>query len=112
MERTREQKKLENLEENGVYLSHLPEKKGFSYDSNGKNFDKIVDLGYGKSFHLLTKEYLLQMTSFENIIEFDVFYRAPKKCFNLLRISLHDWRKNETIGDKMYKKNLRLNSIT
>ena len=30
------------------------EKYGFSYDSNEKNFDEVVDLGYGNSFHLLT----------------------------------------------------------
>ena len=32
------------------------EKYGFSYDSDEKNFDEIVDLGYGNSFHLFTKK--------------------------------------------------------
>ena len=77
---------------------------GFSYDSNEKYFDEVVDLGYGNSFHLLTSEHLLQMTIFEKMVEFDIFYRDLKKCFSRLRISLHDWRKIETIRDRRYKK--------
>ena len=77
---------------------------GFSYDSNEKYFDEVVDLGYGNSFHLLTSGHLLQMTIFEKMVEFDIFYRDLKKCFSRLRISLHDWRKIETIRDRRYKK--------
>ena len=39
-------------------------KYGLSYNSNEKYFDEIVDLGYIKSFHLLTSKHLLQMTIF------------------------------------------------
>ena len=41
-------------------MSKSPSRKkyGFSYDSNEKYFDEVVDLGYGNSFHLLTSEYL------------------------------------------------------
>ena len=63
-----------------------------------------MDLGNGKIFHLLTSEHLLQMTIFEKIVEIDIFYRDPKNCFSPLRISLHDWRKNETVRDRRYKK--------
>ena len=45
---------------------------------------------------------LLQL--FEKIFEFDIFYRDPKKCLSPLRISLHDWRKIETIRERRYKK--------
>ena len=87
-------------------MSKSPSRKkyGFSYDSNEKYFDEVVDLGYGNSFHLLTSEHLRQMTIFEKMVEFDIFYRDPKKCFSPLRISLHDWRKIETIRDRRYKK--------
>ena len=44
------------------------------------------------------------MTIFEKMVKFDIFYRDPKKCFSTLRISLHDWRKIETIRDTRYKK--------
>ena len=39
-------------------MSKSPSRKkyGFSYDSNEKYFDEVVDLGYGNSFHLLTNE--------------------------------------------------------
>ena len=63
-----------------------------------------MDLGYGNSFHLLTSEHLLQMTIFEKMVEFDIFYRDPKKCFSPLRISIHDWQIIETIRDRRYKK--------
>ena len=63
-----------------------------------------MDLGYGKSFHLLTSEHLLQMTMFENLVEFDIFYRDPKKYLSPLRISIHDWRKIELTRDRSYKK--------
>ena len=79
-------------------------KYGFSYDSNEKFFDEVVDLRYGISFHLLTSEHLLQMTIFEKKVEFDIFYRDPKNCFSPLRTYLHDWRKIETIRDRRYKK--------
>ena len=82
----------------------MRKKYGFSYDSNEKYFDEYVDLGYGNSFHLLTSEHLLQMTIFEKMIEFDIFYRDPKKCFSPLRNSLDNWRKIETIRDRRYKK--------
>ena len=52
-----------------------------------------MDLGYGNSFHLLTNEHLLQMTIFEKMVEFDIFYRDPKKCFSPLGNSILDWRK-------------------
>ena len=84
-----------------VAMSKSPSRKkyGFSYDSNETYFDEVRDLSNGNSFHLLTSEHLLQMTIFEKIVEFDKFYRDPKKCFNPLRISLNDWRKFETIRD-------------
>ena len=63
-----------------------------------------MDLGYVKSFHFLTSEHLLQITDFEKMVEFDIFYRNPKKCFSPLRIYLDDWRKVETICDTRYKK--------
>ena len=44
------------------------------------------------------------MTIFEKMVEFDIFYRDPKKCLSPLRIYLHDWRKVETIRDRRYKK--------
>ena len=39
-------------------MSKSPSRKkyGFSYDSDDKYFDEVVDLGYGNSFHLLTNE--------------------------------------------------------
>ena len=87
-------------------MSKSPSRKKyrFSYYSNGKYFDEVVDLGYGNSFHLLTSEHLLQMTVFEKMVELDIFYRDPKKCFSPLRTSIHDWPKNETIRDRRYKK--------
>ena len=63
-----------------------------------------MDVGYGNSFHLLTSEHLLQMTIFEKLVEFDIFYRDPKKSCSPLRIFLDDWRKIETICDRRYKK--------
>ena len=50
----------------------------FSYGSNEIFFDKIAGLRYGKSFYLLTKEDLLQIIVFEEIVELDIFYRDPK----------------------------------
>ena len=44
------------------------------------------------------------MTIFEKMVEFDIFYRDPKKCFSRVRVSLNDWRKIETIRDTRYKK--------
>ena len=87
-------------------MSKSPSRKnyGFSYDSNEKYFDEVVDLGYGKSFQLLISEPLLQMTIFEKMVEFDIFYSDPKKYFKPLRISIHDWQKIETIRDRRYKK--------
>ena len=87
-------------------MSKSPSRKkyGFSYDSNEKYFEEVVDLGYGNSFYLLTNEHLQQMTIFEKMVDFDIFYRDPKKCFSPLRISIHDWRKIETIRDRRYKK--------
>ena len=87
-------------------MSKSPSRKKyeFSHDSNEKYFDEIVDLGYGNSFYSLTSENLLQMTIFEKVIEFDIFFREPKKCFSPLSISIHDWRKIETIRDRRYKK--------
>ena len=82
-------------------MSKSPSRKkyGFSYDSNEKIFDEIVDVRYGKSFHLLTTDYLKQMSVFEQMLEFDIFYRDRKKCFSPLKIFLHDWQKIETIRD-------------
>ena len=87
-------------------MSKSPSRKkyGFSYDSKEKYLDDFVDLGYVNSFHLLTSEHLLQITVFEKKVEFDIFYRDPKKCFSPLRIDLDDWRKIETIRDTRYKK--------
>ena len=81
-------------------------KYGFSYDSNEKDFDEVLDLTYGNSFHLLTFniEHLLEMTIFEKMVEFDIFYRDPKKCFSPLRFSIYDWQKIETNRDRRYKK--------
>ena len=81
-------------------------KYGFSYDSNEKYFDGVVDLGYGNSFHLLTFELLLQMTIFEKMVEYDFFYRDPKKVFSPLKYSLYDRPKIETIRNKRYKKEI------
>ena len=41
-------------------MSEPPSRKkyGFSYDSNEKCFDEVVDLGCGHSFQLLTSEQL------------------------------------------------------
>ena len=44
------------------------------------------------------------MTIFEKMVEFDIFYRDPKKCFSPLRISLHDWRKVEINRGRRCKK--------
>ena len=87
-------------------MSKSPSRKnyGFSYDSNEKYFDEVVDLVYGKSFQLLISEPILQMTIFEKMVEFDIFYSDPKKYFSPLRISIHDWQKIETIRDRRYKK--------
>ena len=82
-------------------LSHLWEKHTVS---NGKIFDEVVDLGYGNNFYLLTSQHLLHMTIFGKMVEFDIFYRDPKKCFSPLRISIHGWQKTETIRDRRYKK--------
>ena len=57
-----------------------------------------------KQFHLLTNEHIVQMTVFEGTVEFDLFYRDPKKCSIPLRISLHNWRKFEAICDRRNKK--------
>ena len=88
-------------------MSKSPSRKkyGFSYDSNEKYFDEVVDLGYRNSFYLRSSEHLQKkMTIFEKMVEFDIFYRDPKKCFNLSRVSPYDWRKIETIHDRRYKK--------
>ena len=83
-------------------------KYGFSYYSNEKIFDEVVDLGYENSLQLFSSEHLLQMT----IFEFDIFYRDPKKCFSLLRIYLHDWQKlNQFVIQGTWKKNWRFNRI-
>ena len=76
-------------------MSKSPSRKkyGFSYDSNKKYSDETVDLGYGNSFHWLISELLLQMIFFGKMVEFDIFYRDPKKCFSPSTISLHDSRK-------------------
>ena len=73
-------------------MSKPPSRKkyGFSNDSNKKYFNAFVDLGYDHSFCLLTREHLLQMTIFEEMTEFNIFYRDPKKNFSPLRVSLHD----------------------
>ena len=64
-----------------VAMSNSPSRKnnGFSYDSNEKHFDEIVDPGYGHSFHFPTSKQLLQMTNFEEMVELDIFYSNPKK---------------------------------
>ena len=45
---------------------------------NRKYNDEAVDLEYRNSSHMLTWENLPQMTIFEKMVEFDVFYRDPK----------------------------------
>ena len=40
----------------------------------------------------------------KKMVESDIFYRDPKKCFSPLKISLHDWGKFETIFVRRYKK--------
>ena len=77
---------------------------GFSYDLNEKYFDENVDLGYGNSFPLFTREQLLQITVFEEMVDFDIFYRDSEKRFSPLRISLHDWQKTDTNCDRKFKK--------
>ena len=69
-----------------------------------KMLTKVLDLGYGNSFHLLTSEHLLQMIIYEKKVIFDIFYRDPKKYFKPLTICLHDWRKIEKIRDTRYTK--------
>ena len=59
-----------------------------------------MDLVYGKNFHWLTSEHLLQMTIFVKTVEFDIFFRDPKKCFSPLRFSFYDSRKVEIIRDR------------
>ena len=56
----------------------------FSYDSNEKYFDKVVDLGYGNSFRLLTSEHLLQMI-FENWLNLTSLQRS-EEVFQSLKI--------------------------
>ena len=62
-----------------------------------KKNDEVLDLGYRKNFRLLTSEYLLQMTVFERMVDYDIIYKDLKKCFSPLRFYLHDWRIIETI---------------
>ena len=57
-------------------------KYGFSYDSNEKQIDEIVHLGYGKFFHVRSNEHLLQIIIFEELVEFGIFYRDLKNCFS------------------------------
>ena len=38
-----------------------------------KFFDELMDLEYGHRFHLLTSKHLIQMTIFEEIVEFDIY---------------------------------------
>ena len=87
-------------------MSKSPSKKKcwFSYDSNENCFDEVRDLGNGNSFHLLSRELLLQLTLFEQMVEFVSFYRDPKKCFSPSRVSLQDWLKIEIFRDRRYKK--------
>ena len=73
--------------------SPLKNKCGFSIDSNENYFVEMVDLGYGISFQLLTSEHLLQMTTFEEKVEFGIFYRYPKKFFCPIRVSQNNWQK-------------------
>ena len=85
---------------------------GFSYDSDKKYFDKVVDLGYGNSFQLLTPEHLVQVTIFEEMVVFDI-YRDPKKYFSPLILYLHDWQKmKQLVIDCTRKKNGKFNRIT
>ena len=44
------------------------------------------------------------MIIFEKKVEFDIFYRDPKKNFKPLRISLHDCWTIEKTRDTRYKK--------
>ena len=59
-----------------------------------------MDLGYGKSFHTITSEHLLQMTVFEEMVELDIFYRDPKNCFSPRTI--------ETIQERRYRKETKM----
>ena len=72
--------------------------------------EEVAELGYGNSFYLLTSDYLLQMTVFEEMVWNDIFYTDPKKCFIPLRILLigeklkqflleeHEWNKIDPTG--------------
>ena len=77
-------------------MSKSPSRKkyGFSIKSNENFFVEVEDLGYGNSFLLLTNEHLLQMTFFEKMVEFDIFYRDPKKCFSPLKFPYMIGEKN------------------
>ena len=55
-------------------------------------------------FIFLQVNVYLQMTVFEKMVEFDVFYRDPKKCSTPLRIFLNDWQKIETTRDGRYRR--------
>ena len=41
---------------------------------------------------------------YRKVVNFDIYYRDPKKFFSTLRNSLPDWRKTVTILEKQYKK--------
>ena len=52
------------------------------------------------------------MSVFDQMVEFDIFFKDPKKCFSPLGNSLHDWQKKEPFVIKgIGKKNLRFNRI-
>ena len=48
------------------------------------------------------------MTVFEETVDFDIFYRDPKKCSIPLRNPLHNLQKFEAICDRRNKKEKKL----
>ena len=63
--------------------SKSPSRKqyGFSHDSNEKLFDEINDLGYVNSFHLLITELLMQIITFEKIVDFCHLSKRSEEVF-------------------------------
>ena len=67
--------------------------------------ERLMKLGIWvtKRFLWFTIEYCLQMTTFEEKIEFDTYHRDPKKHLSQINclISQDDWQKNDSIYDRM-----------
>ena len=100
-----ESKIIRELRKNWQCLSHLREKStGFHMIQMTKILTKLWIWDTVTVFICLQKKHLLQMIFFEKMVEFEIFYRDPKKVFSLLRVYLHAWRKIERIHDTRYKK--------